>query len=238
MSDTPEQDVTTIAESLLQSLEYHEKSPPAVEIPGGVFGTLHYIRAAISRLTTISGGIAWILAWVVFVLGLFNVITRYAGRFIQRDIIIGEIFDLQWMLFGALFLLAFNYGVREAVNPRIDFWWTNFSDKTKALIDLIIHATLLLPFLWLGVRLLWPYAMSALGRKFDGKWSTWKVWEIWEQSTDAAGLPRGPIKFLMLFGFILFALQVVAEIIKTIMVLAGRSDLATIAKPKAPVRIE
>lgn len=238
MSDTPDKDVTTIAESLLEGFETHEGDLKEVVIPGGILGLMHHVRRAISRLTTISGAIAWVLAWVVFVLGLFNVITRYVGRFVQRDIIIGEIFDLQWMLFGALFLLAFNYGVREAVNPRIDFWWTNFSDKTKALIDLIIHATLFLPFLWLGVRLLWPYAMTALGRKFDGSWSTWKVWEIWERSTDAGGLPRGPIKFLMLVGFILFGLQIVAEIIKTIMVLAGRTDLATIAKPKAPVRIE
>ncbi len=238
MSDTPEPDVTTIAETLLESFEHHEEIPVVVEIPSGILGVLHYVRAAISRLTTITGRIAWVLVWVVFILGLFNVITRYVGRFVRQDIIIGEIFDLQWMLFGALFLLAFNYGLREGVNPRIDFWWANFSDKKKAFIDLVIHVTLFMPFLWLGIRLLWPYAMSGLGRKFDGSWSTWQVWKIWEQSGDAGGLTRGPIKFLMLVGFILFALQLVAEIIKTVMVLAGRTDLATIAKTKAPVRIE
>jgi TRAP-type mannitol/chloroaromatic compound transport system permease small subunit len=238
LSDTPDPDVTTIAESLLESFEYREGAPPVVEIPSGILGVLHYVRAAISRLTTITGRIAWMLVWAVFVLGLFNVITRYAGRFVQQDIIIGEIFDLQWMLFGTLFLLSFNYGLREGVNPRIDFWWANFSDKKKAFIDLVIHVTLFMPFLWLGIRLLWPYAMSGLGRKFDGRWSTWQVWKIWEQSGDAGGLTRGPIKFLMLVGFVLFALQLVAEIIKTIMVLAGRTDLATIAKSKAPVRIE
>ena len=211
--------MATIAETLLESFEHHEGTPVIVEIPSGILGVLHYVRAAISRLTTIIGRIAWVLVWVVFILGLFNVITRYVGRFVQQDIIIGEIFDLQWMLFGALFLLGLNYGVREGVNPRIDFWWANFSDKKKAFIDLVIHVTLFLPFLWLGIRLLWPYAMSGLGRKFDGSWSTWQVWKIWEQSGDAGGLPRGPIKFLMLVGFVLFALQLVAEIIKTVMML-------------------
>ena len=236
MSDTPDEDVTTRAESLLTSFGVRVEEP--VEIPGGILGLLHHVRRGLERITTITGAIAWVLAWVIFVLGFFNVITRYVGRFIQRDIIIGEIFDLQWMVFGALFLLAFNYGVREGVNPRIDFWWANFSDKRKALLDLVIHVTMFLPFLWLGIRILWPYAMIGLGRRFDGSWTTWKVWETWEQSTDAGGLPRGPIKFLMLVGFVLFALQIVAEVIKTIMVLANRNDLATIAKAKAPVRIE
>lgn len=236
MSDTPEQDVTTRAESLLGSFGVRIEEP--VEIPGGILGLLHHVRRGLERITTISGAIAWVLAWVIFVLGLFNVITRYLGRFIQRDIIIGEIFDLQWMVFGALFLLAFNYGVREGVNPRIDFWWANFSNKRKALLDLVLHVTTFLPFLWLGIRILIPYAMTGLGRRFDGSWTTWKVWETWEQSTDAGGLPRGPIKFLLLVGFVLFALQIVAEVIKTIMVLANRNDLATIAETRAPVRIE
>ena len=236
LSETPERDVTSLAEDLLDSFEVHVDEP--VEIPGGILGVLHHVRRGIERITTMSGALAWVLAWVVFVLGLFNVITRYVGRFIQRDVIVGEIFDLQWMVFGTFFLLAFNYGVREGVNPRIDFWWTNFSDKRKALIDLVFHVTLFLPFLWMGIRILWPYALIALGRKFDGSWSTWKVWETWEQSTDAGGLPRGPIKFLMLVGCVLFALQIVAEVLKAIMVLANRSDLATIAKPQAPVRIE
>lgn len=236
MNETPEPDVTSLAESLLESFETHVETP--VEIPGGVLGALHHIRAGIERLTTISGSIAWVLVWIIFVLGLFNVITRYGARFISRDIIIGEIFDLQWMIFGTMVLIALNYGVREGVNPRIDFWWTNFSDKKKALIDLIIHVSLFLPFLWLSVRLLQPYSMIALGRKFDGSWPTWRVWEIWEKSDSAGGLPRGPIKFVMLVGFALFGLQVIAEVIKNVMVLANRTDLATIAKPTAPVRVE
>jgi TRAP-type mannitol/chloroaromatic compound transport system permease small subunit len=80
--------------------------------------------------------------------------------------------------------------------------------------------------------------MAGMGRSFDGTWSTWKVWEIWEQSTDAGGLPRGPIKLLMLVGFILMASQVVAEIIKQILVLIGREDLAGVAVHEAPQRVE
>ena len=231
-------DVTSAAEELLEDLTGLREEAGPLEIPGGVTGLLYRIRIGIEAVTSLTGKVSWVLVWVVFLLGLFNVVTRYVARFIETDIIIGEIFDLQWMVFGALFLLGLNYGVREGVNPRIDFWWADFSNKRKAKIDLVIHVFLFLPFLIMAMRVLWGWAMSGLGRSFDGTWSTWKVWEIWEQSTDAGGLPRGPIKLLILIGFFLMATQVVAEIIKQILVLIGREDLAGVAAYEAPLRVE
>ena len=230
-------DVTAVAEELLEEFTRHREAEP-LDIPGGVLGLLYRSRRAIEAVTSATGRVSLVLVWVVFLLGLFNVVTRYVARFIQRDIIVGEVFDLQWMLFGALFLLGLNYGVREGVNPRIDFWWANFSNKRKAVIDLLFHVFLFLPFLVVALRILWGYSLSGMGRSFDGSWSTWKVWEIWEQSTDAGGLPRGPIKLLMLLGFFLMATQVVAEIIKQILVLMDREDLAGVAIYEAPLRVE
>jgi TRAP-type mannitol/chloroaromatic compound transport system permease small subunit len=227
MGDEP--DVTSTAEEILEAALERRKEVEPVDVPGGLLGILYRIKEGIEAVTTFTGNISLWLVWVVFVLGLFNVITRYAGRFVRRDIIIGEVFDLQWMVFGALFLLGFNYGVREGVNPRIDFWWANFSLKTKAWIDLVFHTLLFLPFLFTSIVILWSYSMTALGQSFDGSW---------EQSTDAGGLPRGPIKFLLLLGFILMATQVIAEIIKQILVLRGREDLAELATSDIPLRVE
>ena len=239
MTDRRPDDVTETAEELLERLDSaHHAPPPTTEWPTGIVGVLHVIRLGIERVTSVTGSIAMALAWVVFLLGLFNVTTRYIARFIQRDIIVGQIFDLQWMTFGALFLLGFNYAVREDVNPRIDFWWTNFSEKTKAWIDLVGHIVFFLPFLWVSVSVLFPYAMQALGRRFDGSWTTWQLWEIWEQSGDAGGLPRGPIKFLMLLGFLLLASQIVAQVIKSFMVLIGRPELGDLPEHEAPRRVE
>jgi len=89
-----------------------------------------------------------------------------------------------------------------------------------------------------AIRVLWKWSLTGMGRSFDGSWSTWKVWEIWEQSTDAGGLPRGPIKLLILIGFFLMATQIVAEIIKQILVLAGHEELAGVAAYEAPLRVE
>lgn len=238
MTDRPD-DVTESAEDLLDDMTHVEHDPFAADrAPGGILGAVHALRLGIERFTSVTGQIAIVLTWVVFVLGLFNVVTRYIGRFVQQDIIVGQMFDLQWMTFGTLVLLGFNYGVREGVNPRIDFWWANYKARTKAWIDLVIHVFFFLPFLVLGIRVLWPYAMTGLGRSFDGSWSTWRVWEIWEQSADAGGLTRGPIKLLLVLGFVFFASQILAEIIKAVMVLIGREDLAEVAQHQAPMRVE
>jgi len=235
----PHRDVTELAEEVLQSATRRVTGRGEVgERPRGVIGVLHRLSIGLDRITSFTGSIAWVLAWVVFVLGLFNVVTRYLARFIERDIIIGQAFDLQWMIFGVMFLLGLNYGVREGVNPRIDFWWANFSVRRKAWIDIIFHTFLFLPFCWMAVNILWGYSLTGMGRSFNGSWSTWKVWEIWEQSTDAGGLPRGPIKLMILIGFGLLALQVIAEIIKNLLVLLGREDLSDIHQPQAPARIE
>ncbi len=239
MSDAgSDPDITSAAEELLETLTKHRAEAEPIEVPKGIVGWLYWLRQGIEAVTTLTGKASWILVWVVFVLGLFNVVTRYIARFIERDIIVGEIFDLQWMLFGALFLLGLNYGVREGVNPRIDFWWADFSNKKKAVIDLVVHVFLFLPFLWMAIGVLWKYALTGMGRSFDGSWSTWKVWEIWEQSTDAGGLPRGPIKLLILIGIILMATQIIAEVIKQILVLLGHEELAGVAAYEAPLRVE
>ena len=239
MSDPgPKPDVTTVAEEILEDFSKRRIEVEPLEIPKGSLGVLYRIKEAIEAVTSFTGAISLWLVWLVFILGLFNVVTRYVARFVRRDIIIGEVFDLQWMVFGALFLLGLNYGVREGVNPRIDFWWVNFSARRKAWIDLFFHTFFFLPFLIMSIRIIWGYALTAMGRSFDGSWTTWRLWEIWEQSTDAGGLPRGPIKLLMLIGLILIATQVVAEIIKQILVLRGREDLAEVASSQIPIRVE
>lgn len=230
-------DTDEVLEELLEE-DLDTEREATLEGTGGLIRALQLLRIAIEAATSMTRRIAWILVWFVFLLGLFNVVTRYLARFIERDIIVGEVFDLQWMIFGALVLVGLNYGVRDGVNPRIDFWWADFSKKRKAVIDLVLHVFLFLPFLIMAMRTLWSWSLSGMGRSFDGSWSTWKVWEIWEQSTDAGGLPRGPIKLLILVGFFLMATQVVAEIIKQILILAGRDDIADIAAHEAPLRVE
>ncbi|MFK8026397.1 MAG: TRAP transporter small permease subunit [Ilumatobacter sp.] len=201
--------------------------------------SLHVIRVGIEKISTVTKTITWILAWAVFGFQLFNVVTRYGNDLVDADILFGEVVSLAAISFGLMFLLGINFGVRDGVNPRIDFWWANFSAKTKAWLDFTLHSLLLLPFIWMSIRILQPYAATSLGRRFNGEWpSGYRVWETWEQSSDAGQLPVGPIKAMILVAFVLFGLQVVAELIKTGFVMMGNARYGELKESDAPQRIE
>ncbi len=205
---------------------------------------LHRIRLMIEWVSELGGTLAIWLAWVIFFIQLFNVVTRYTNNWFDADILFGETFSLGWMSFGMLFLLGVAYGMRNGINPRIDFWWAEFSEKRKAWLDFLLHTFLLLPFLVLGLRVLKPFAASSLGyNRFanggEGRWpSGWRVWETWEQATDAGQLPVGPIQAFIFVGFVMWTAQVFAEIIKTGFIIAGRTDLGNIEESDVPLRIE
>ena len=200
---------------------------------------LDRFRRGAESIATFSLTVAWILAWVVFLLQLFNVITRYGNDLVETDILFGETTSLAWQSFGLMFLIAINFGVREGVNPRIDFWWANFSVKRKAWLDFVIHSALLLPFIVMAIRILKGYAATSLGRRHNGEWpSGWRVWETWEEAVDAGGLPVGPIKVMILIAFILFGLQILAEIIKTGFAIIGDEEKGDIVQHDSPLRVE
>jgi TRAP-type mannitol/chloroaromatic compound transport system permease small subunit len=199
---------------------------------------LDRVRAVIERIADAGGFVARYLVLVIFAVGILNVILRYWGRTTDRSLVSNLWVDTQWQLFGVLFLVGFPYGMKEKVNPRVDFWHAKYSARRKALLDVVLHTVLLLPYAIFGVRVVWPFAMTALGRRFDGTWPTWKVWTIWEESSNPDGLPVGPIKAMLVVGFVLFGLQVIAEIIKAGLVLAGLAGEELIEEPDVPVRVE
>tara|TARA_B100000929_G_scaffold119265_1_gene94579 strand:- start:80 stop:667 length:588 start_codon:yes stop_codon:yes gene_type:complete len=193
----------------------------------------------LEKITTVTGEVAKYLGWLVFLVSLFNVITRYTGRYIETDIIIGEMMSFAWMTFAFMFLIGMNYGVREQINPRIDFWWHGFSNRRKAWLDFVMHVFFFVPFILVAIRILWDYGRKGLGMKFTGVWPDgWHVWNSWETAWDAGSLPIGPIKFLTFVGFVLLGLQVLAEIIKTGFVIIGREDLADVQEHDEFQRIE
>ncbi|MET3660398.1 TRAP transporter small permease subunit [Aquamicrobium ahrensii] len=118
--------------------------------------------------------------------------------------------ELQWYLFGAAFLLAAAYTLKQNEHIRIDIVYGVWSRRVQHWIDLIGHIFFLMPFTLLMVYYLVPYAL----RSFRSG----------EMSTNAGGLIIWPAKALLLAGFVLLALQGVSEIIKKIAIMRGRMD--------------
>lgn len=201
---------------------------------------LHRIRLLIDGIASGCRQVAWVLAWVVFLAQLVNVTTRYTNSYLEADIYFAEFVSVAWQSFGLIFLLGVSYGVRDGVNPRIDFWWRNYSLRAKGALDFVVHSLLLVPFLFMGLRLVYPYAETALGRKkTTGEWpSGWRVWESWEQSGNVGELPLGPIKAMIVVGFALFTVAIIGEVIKAGFLLRGDEVRGRLAMADAPQRVE
>ena len=183
----------------------------------------------------LSEGLGWLAKWLVPVcvtVAFVNVVLRYLGRFQGRALTSNRYVELQWMLFGAIFLLVLPYILKHNINVRVDVFSQKFSKKRQALVEFVGHLIGLAPFCLFAIWVNWDFVLRSLFQKGE-RWSTVKVWEIWEQSPDADGLPRGPIKALILLGFAFLFLQTVAELIRLGSVLAGKAEAETVERPPA-----
>lgn len=115
--------------------------------------------------------------------------------------------ELQWYLFGAAFLLAAAYTLKQNEHIRIDIVYARFSRRVQHWIDLMGHLLFLMPFTVLMLVYLVPYVTRSI--------------RSGEVSTNAGGLIIWPAKALLLAGFVLLALQGISEIIKKIAIMRG-----------------
>ena len=94
------------------------------------------------------------------------------------------------------------YTLKTGDHIRIDIFSTKFSPRTRAVIDLLGYTVTLPLMLWLTYAL-WQHLMIGYSRN--------------EHSGQSAmNMPVWPFRVVFLLAFTLFALQIVAEIIKTV----------------------
>jgi len=119
------------------------------------------------------------------------------------------ILELEWHLFALIFLLGASYALKDDRHVRVDIFYTNFSERKKAIINLIGSILFILP--WCAV-IIWKasiYAMSS--------------YEILEGSPQPGGLPaRFLIKGAVVFAFVMLLFQSVSLILRSILTLTTR----------------
>lgn len=118
--------------------------------------------------------------------------------------------ELQWYLYGAVFLLAAAYTLQKNEHVRIDVVSARLSKRVRDWIDLLGHIFFLLPFAGVITYLAWPWF--------------WKTYFSGEISGAAGGLVIWPAKLSVLVGFSLLTAQAISEIIKRIAVIRGLID--------------
>ncbi|GMV07892.1 MAG: C4-dicarboxylate ABC transporter substrate-binding protein [Gemmatimonadota bacterium] len=159
----------------------------------------------------IGAAIRWLALFMVL-LGAYNAIARYLTKYTGLTLASNAFTELQWYFFSLIFLLGAAYGLRHDVHVRVDVVFARLSRKARAWIDLAGTVLFLIPFSVLFLWVSWRPVMNS--------------WSIRETSPDPGGLPRYPIKAVILLGFVLLLLQGLSHVVKQVEVIRGASEAA------------
>ncbi len=116
--------------------------------------------------------------------------------------------EIQWYLFGAVFMLGAGYAFLVNAHVRIDFISSRFSARTRNWVDIGGILLFLVPLCWLMIAEGWPL--------FE------RAWTSGEMSGNAGGLIRWPAYLLIPAGFAILLLQGASELIKRAAFLLGQ----------------
>ena len=168
-------------------------------------GGLLTLSAVIDRVNEIIGkAVSWLILVAVLVSATNAVIRK------TMNVSSNSWLELQWYLFGAAFLLAAAYTLKQNEHIRIDIVYGAFSRRVQHWIDLFGHVFFLMPFVVLMLYLFIPYVSMSV--------------RSGEVSTNSGGLVIWPAKALLLAGFTLLFFQGISEIIKKVAIMRGEMD--------------
>ncbi|HEX2136833.1 MAG TPA: TRAP transporter small permease subunit [Microvirga sp.] len=144
---------------------------------------------------------AWAIVVAVLVSAINAIIRKVFGTSSNAWL------ELQWYLFGAVFMLCASWTLRANEHIRIDIVSSRLSQRSRNIIEMIGHLFFLLPFVAVMIYLSLPFFLRS--------------YQSGEVSTNAGGLLIWPAKGLILLGFVLLALQWLSELIKRVAVMRG-----------------
>jgi TRAP-type mannitol/chloroaromatic compound transport system permease small subunit len=183
-------------------------------------GGLLRISRVIDAITEGVGKISEWLVLLVIAVGFYNVVGRYVGRGLGVQLSSNRFIELQWYIFSLIFFLGFAYILKHNVNVRVDFLYAKWSEKRKALVDFWGTILFLIPFCIIGIYATINPVLKSWGLRPNGTWGRW------EMSPDPGGLPRAPIKTMIIVAFALLLLQAIAQAIKYFAVMRGHKEVA------------
>lgn len=134
-------------------------------------------------------------------------------------------FNLGWIsmqesvtyLHAAVFLIGCAYTLQHDGHVRVDVFYRRFSQKRKALTNLIGSVFLLLPVMTFITIVSWHYVIES--------------WQTLEGSMESGGLPFLYIlkSFILVFSFTML-LQGISEVIKQVFILSDLDSSAPVSE--------
>ncbi|KAF0120436.1 MAG: TRAP transport system small permease [Xanthobacteraceae bacterium] len=154
---------------------------------------------SISRvIDAVNTAIGKTISWLILVAVIIS-----AGNAIIRKVFSSSSnawLEMQWYLFGAVFMLCAAWTLLSNEHIRIDVVNSLLPKRVRNWIDVVGHTLFLMPFCILLLYDSWPFFLKSYLQN--------------EQSMNAGGLVVWPAKFLVVAGFVLLLFQGVSELIK------------------------
>ena len=156
----------------------------------------------IDALTERIGKAALWLVLIVVLISAGNAVMRYTINYSSNAFL-----EIQWNLFGMIFLSCAGYTLMRNEHVRIDLISGRFSKRGQTWIDIFGLIFFLMPMAIAIMVLSWPVFIHALQSN--------------EMSNSAGGLIVWPARLMIPAGFFLLILQAISELIKRIGFLKG-----------------
>lgn len=165
------------------------------------------IASHIDRTNEWIGRVVYWLTLAMVLIGAYNALVRYLDRFINLGLSSNTYIELQWYMFGLVFLLGAAYTLKHDAHVRVDILISRLTPRGRAWINLAGTLLFLIPFCVFVLWTSWPIVRNS--------------WLVGEMSSDPGGLPRYPIRTVIPAAFVLLLMQGVSLAIKQIAIIRG-----------------
>ncbi len=141
--------------------------------------------------------VKYLILCLIFVL-IYEVVARYV--FNKPTI---WALETSQMIFGAIGALCWGYTLKIGGHVRVDVFYTMFSEKWKAIVDVAMTLLFLFPIQYILIH-------SGI------KWTLFAL-KVNERMVDSSWLPPSwPFRLVLAIGFTLFFIQTVSELVKNV----------------------
>ncbi|WP_159993771.1 TRAP transporter small permease subunit [Roseomonas sp. 18066] len=165
-------------------------------------GALLGFSRVMDRISGAFGVIAYWLVLIACVVSAGNAVVRYGISYSSNAWL-----EVQWYFFAGIVMLGAAPTLLRNEHVRVDLVFGNISAKARLWVDILGLIFFLLPAMGLLAWMTWPFFLDSFLRM--------------EDSSNAGGLLRWPVKLVLPVGFLLVLLQGLSELIKRIALLRG-----------------
>lgn len=167
------------------------------------------MKVVVRTIEAVTGAVGWVGAWIMVPL-IAAMVYEVGARHVFGAPTFWA-YELGYMLAGSSYLFGFAYCLKQGAHIRVDFIYERLSPRWQAGIDIVGYLVLLLPgLIWLD------YGLS------EYAYNSYRYGEVTGES--AWNPVVWPFRSAWVVGFLVFTLQVIAEVLKAVPVLCFGGD--------------